>query len=455
VIRIKPGIRACAAIAVLAGASSTARAQQTAITPGLAIATFDTAWARIDRTFYDTVFLATRWKVLRDSLRPIAAKAKTNNELRAVLQTLISGVGVSHFGLIPSEVSPAVGDIPAVSASASSEKGTIGAFLRLAGAELVIWKVDSGGPAWRAGLRPGMPVKSIGETPISDEIAKLARITDAEVRRQARVTAVMRANALLAGNRGDTIALGVVQRGKAGTMHIVRGPVRGQMYRFGNLPPLNGTVDVEERTVDGRRIGVLTFSVWLAPMARDIDLAFDRMRNCDGIVIDLRGNPGGLGSMVTGVAGHLLDSAYMIGTLRQRTQQLAFRANPRRVSSDSSHTAVHPYAGPVAILMDPLSGSTSEFFAAGLQGLGRARIIGEQSAGRALPALMDRLPNDDVLMHVIADLTDSRGRRVEGPGVIPDVHVPLSVKSLEAGKDDALDAALRWAASQPRSIKQD
>jgi carboxyl-terminal processing protease len=190
-------------------------------------------------------------------------------------------------------------------------------------------------------------------------------------------------------------------------------------------------------------------------MSRQIDQAFDRMRNLDGIVIDLRGNPGGLAGMAGGVAGHLLNDTLLIGTLRQRTQQLVFKANPRRVSSGSPPVAVLPFTGPVAILMDPLSGSTSEFFAAGLQGLGRARIVGEVSAGRALPALMDRLPNDDVLMHVIADLTDSKGRRVEGVGVIPDQVVPLNAKSLEAGRDDALEAALRWAASQPRSIKQD
>ena len=101
--------------------------------------------------------------------------------------------------------------------------------------------------------------------------------------------------------------------------------------------------------------------------------------------------------------------------------------------------------------MDPLSGSTSEFFAAGLQGLGRAHIVGDTSAGAALPALMDRLPNGDVMMHVIADLTDSRGRRVEGVGVVPDEVIPLKAAALAAGHDDALEAALRWAAAQPRS----
>jgi carboxyl-terminal processing protease len=61
---------------------------------------------------------------------------------------------------------------------------------------------------------------------------------------------------------------------------------------------------------------------------------------------------------------------------------------------------------------------------------------------------MGRLPNGDVLLHAIADHKDSKGRRVEGVGVIPDEVTPLNAASLAAGRDDALDAALRWAAAQ-------
>ncbi len=449
------GARALVAAAAIAIAAPAVRAQQTPIDQHLAIATFDTAWARVDRTFYDTVFLATRWKVLRDSLRPIAAKSKTVGELRAVLEALIAGVGVSHFGLIPSEVSPAVSDLPTAQSAANSEKGTIGTSLRLASDTLVVWKIDTGGTAWNAGVRPGTIVQSIDNAPVSADIAKLSRIRDAEVRRQAQLTAVMRANAMLGGNKGDSVSLGLIEKGKHRIVKIARGTVRGEMLRLGNLPPLNGTVDVSERMIDGKRIGVIAFSVWLPQLAKDIDRAFGKMRNLDGIVIDLRGNPGGFAAMVSGVAGHLLNVPDTIGTLRQRAQTMAFTANPRRVSSDSVPVPVLPYSGPVAIVIDPLTGSTSEFFAAGLQGLGRAHIVGETSAGRALPALMDRLPNDDVLMHVIADLTDSKGRRVEGVGVIPDTKVPLRIHSLEHGVDDALDAALKWAAEQSRPIRQE
>jgi carboxyl-terminal processing protease len=437
----------CVAGALISIAGSTpARAQAGAITQAVAIATFDTAWSKIDRTFYDTAFLAHRWKTLRDSLRPLAERAKTNAELRTVLQTLISSVGVSHFGLIPQEMSPALDDAHAVS-PVSGEPGNAGLALRLAEGKLIAWKVDTGGPAWIAGVRPGDEIRKINQTAIANDVAQLAGIANESVRRQARTTAVMRANAQLSGSVGDTVRLDVGGAEKLATRTIVLGPVRGQMSRFGNLPPLNAIVDAREMAGPGsRRIGVISFSVWLPVVARDLDRAFEKLRGADGIVIDLRGNPGGVAGMVGGIAGHLLDSTYMIGTLVQRTQTLRLVANPRRVSTDAK--PIEPFAGPVVILMDPLSGSTSEFFAAGLQGLGRARIVGETSAGAALPALMDRLPNGDVLMHVVADLTDSKGRRVEGTGVIPDELVPLKAKALASGHDEALEAALRWIAKQ-------
>ena len=46
-----------------------------------------------------------------------------------------------------------------------------------------------------------------------------------------------------------------------------------------------------------------------------------------------------------------------------------------------------------------MSGSASECFAGGMQSIGRARVFGQTSMGQALPALFDRLPNGDVLIH--------------------------------------------------------
>ena len=168
----------------------------------------------------------------------------------------------------------------------------------------------------------------------------------------------------------------------------------------------------------------------------------DKVSDCQGIVVDLCGNPGGLGAMVMGFGGYFVDSAQSLGTMRSRDLALRFTMNPRRVKSDGSPAA--PFHGPMAIVVDAMTASTSEIFATGMQRIGRARIFGERSAGQALPALMDRLPSGDVFVHAVADFTDPDGKRIEGMGVVPDEIVPLSGKALSEGRDTALEAATRW-----------
>jgi carboxyl-terminal processing protease len=82
--------------------------------------------------------------------------------------------------------------------------------------------------------------------------------------------------------------------------------------------------------------------------------------------------------------------------------------------------------------------------AAGLQAHGEARIFGTNSAGMALPSMVDLLPNGDALQYVTSDLVDPNGVRVEGQGVRPDQVVALSRASLSEGRDVVLEAAICW-----------
>jgi carboxyl-terminal processing protease len=187
---------------------------------------------------------------------------------------------------------------------------------------------------------------------------------------------------------------------------------------------------------------VIAFNIWLPALSPDLEKAVDSVRTCDGIVIDLRGNPGGLGAMVMGFGGYFMDSTRSLGMMKTRDVSLNFVINPR--SSRSDGRMVAPYSGPVAIIVDPMTASTSEIFAAGMQRIGRARVFGERSAGAALPALMERLPSGDVFVHAVADFTDPLGKRIEGSGAAPDVEVPLRVQDLVAGKDAPVDSAVAW-----------
>ena len=211
----------------------------------------------------------------------------------------------------------------------------------------------------------------------------------------------------------------------------------------GNLPTMYVRVNNETRTTpSGKTAGFVGFNVWMTAVDRPFQEAIDQHRGAAGIVLDLRGNPGGLAAMMMGIAGHFVSEPLPLGVMKTRDNELKFPVNPRRVSAAGQ--PVQTYAGPVAILVDGLSGSASECFTGGMQSLKRVRVFGQRSMGAALPSQFDRLPNGDVFIHATGDFVTGDGTRLEGRGVIPDQEVPLTRKALLAGQDSPLQAALEW-----------
>jgi carboxyl-terminal processing protease len=100
------------------------------------------------------------------------------------------------------------------------------------------------------------------------------------------------------------------------------------------------------------------------------------------------------------------------------------------------------YAGPVAVLIDGMSASTSEVFSSGIQEIGRAVIVGERSAGAALPSFIQKLPTGALFQFAVADFKTPKGVLIEGRGVIPDVEARYDRASLLAGRDAQLEAAV-------------
>ena len=393
-----------------------------------ALESFDEAWKTINDTFYDPTFGGLNWVGVRNELRPRVEAAATPDAARAVISEMLSRLKRSHFGLLSnasSEALPGPAFVPVE--------------IRISASSAVITRVNDPS-ALAAGLSAGQTLVSID----GKSIAELSKGTDALEPRAAALERWRRVNRALYGWDGSTSTLRVRDTtGGERTVIARRTLGDGEVTTIGNLPPLRLQFDAREiATPGGRRVGVISFSVWLTTLYGRIETAVDRFRQHDGIVIDLRGNPGGLAAMMDGVAGHFIGEPLDLGTMRTRQFPLTFKVNPRIVTTDGRRVDV--YRGPLAILVDELTGSTSETFVGSLQGLGRARVFGRQTMGQALPALTKQLPSGDVLIYAIGDYTTSSGRSLEGEGVIPDVSISLSLKALAAGKDEALDAALRW-----------
>ncbi|HEX5474236.1 MAG TPA: S41 family peptidase [Vicinamibacterales bacterium] len=398
-----------------------------------ALETFDAVWTKVRDTHFDPGFDEQAWDRVRAELRPRAAAAKTPGELRDVLRDMLGRLGLSHFAIIPS--SP---DAPGDNADFSGEPGFD---VRLIGHDLVVSRVEPDGGAAAAGVRPGWKIERIDGTTAA---SLLDAITAATPERIARLAAWRAAVTRLRGPSGTSVTVTFSEAdGATLTRTITRHGEPGQAVTVGNLPTFHVRVEATPLTTPaGAPVGLIRFNVWMAAVDAPFARAIDRFRASDGIIIDLRGNPGGLAAMIMGIAGHFLDQRVALGVMKTREGELRFTANPRLVDADGAR--VEPFKGPVAILVDGLTGSASECFAGGMQAIGRARVFGRTSMGQALPALFDQLPNGDVFIHAWGDFETADGTRLEGRGVIPDEPAPLTRADLAAGRDAAEAAALAW-----------
>jgi carboxyl-terminal processing protease len=306
--------------------------------------------------------------------------------------------------------------------------------VRVVGSDVLVTSVDAGSSAATEGVRRGWKILKVGETDLDPVIAK---VNEAYAKSTLR-DAVSRRAVLsrLEGKPGESTAVEFLDGRDQRVLKTLRHATpRGTLTRFGYLYPMH--VWFDSARVGGGNIGYVSFNMFLDP-ARLMNSFGDAVQSCgkcDGFIIDLRGNPGGIGAMAMGMAGWFIDQPnQMLGTMYMRDATLKFVVNPR----------LNTFAGPVAILVDGTSASTSEILAGGMKDLGRARVFGAKTAAAALPSVFEMLPNGDGFQYAIANYISEGGKSLEGLGVTPDVDAPVTRQALLEGRDPALDAALHW-----------
>jgi carboxyl-terminal processing protease len=280
---------------LLAGATGTASQAW----KSSAVASFDEVWKTINETFYDPSFGGLNWAGVRDELRPRMESATTPDEARMVISEMLGRLKRSHFGLLSSSA-----------AEALPGPAFVPVEIRISANTAVITRVNDPA-ASAAGLAAGQTLVSIDGQAIAD----LSKGTDALDRRAAALEVWRRVNRLLYGWDGSTSTVRIRDISGAERTVVARRTMGdGEVTTVGNLPPLRVQFDAREvATPGGRHVGVIGFSVWLTTLSERIAAAVDRFRQHDGIVIDLRGNPGGLAGMMDGIAGHFVGEPGEVG----------------------------------------------------------------------------------------------------------------------------------------------
>jgi len=385
---------------------------------------FEDVWSTVDQTYFDPDFGGLDWGAVHTKYEPLILAAKDDETLYQHLNQMLWELKVSHAAVGPAEDWPSVEPVVWVA-------GEIGIDVRLLDNQAVITRVKAGSPAEQAGLHPGFIIQSIEGISVNKIIADAQAHLAPPYNDQGRNDILTRRLlSMIYGDPDTTVTLAYLdEKDELNEARVKRIP----RSRVGNLGPGMPLfyLEFESRYLESS-VGYIRFNTFYPDLMPDMVEALTAMQDAPGIIIDLRGNPGGEFSIDEQMAAQFLDGQVLFGELRTRTG-----ITPWMVNGENA------YNGPLVILIDALSYSGSEFFSSGMQAVGRAVIIGERSPGGATIGNIAPLPNDVILVYPVAELLTPDGKTVEGHGVIPDISVSLERSQLLDGIDAQLDAAIQ------------
>jgi len=324
--------------------------------------------------------IAVKLTVAARSVSPALAKASAEDVYAAVFDAILSDL--DHFSRYAS------------AAEARSNRarrngfGGVGIRYTLDDGRLNIHEVLPETPASRIGLRSGDVITHIDGAPV-------AGLGDRDA-----ISERMR------GPMNSALRLTILRSGETTGNELV--------VKRGLVVPQTVTL---ESTTDG--VVHLRISSFNQRTAKGVQEQVDKAkrllgRDMRGVLLDLRGNPGGL-----------LDQAVSVSDLFVNQGRIVFTRgrHPEAMQSYSARTGDAINGLPIVVMLDGRSASAAEIVGAALQDSGRAVVIGSSSYGKGTVQTVIRMPNDGEMTLTWSRFHSPSGYALHGLGVMPTVCV--------------------------------
>jgi carboxyl-terminal processing protease len=384
---------------------------------------FERVWKEIADHYYDRSFNGVDWNEVRARYKPLVDATKDDREFYAVLSRMTGELHDAHTRF----------NSPEQWRNIKKQQG-VGSGLSLdeIDGKIVVTAIRADSNAAHVGIEPGMILLSVDGKLVADRVAEIESIKAASS--TTRATRMFTYSRLLAGPADSELKLGF-ERADGSYFET---EVRRQVY---SAAPNLAT----DTTPAGN--AYIRFDGFQPSITKEFRQALERFRNSPGLIVDLRRNGGGDLGVLVPIAGYFFDKKTLFAKDETRSgKPLSEFAGVLRLPLELyvGRSGDQIYSGPVVVLIDSRSASSSEVFAAGMQDSQRARIVGSQSCGCVLGIAKPRVMKGGGVLEMSEVLWFSpKGQRLEGTGILPDQTVVPTLNSLRAKEDPALEAADR------------
>lgn len=284
----------------------------------------------------------------------------------------------------------------------NGEFSGIGAELTKEGDQIIVVAPISGYPADEAGIKPKDAIIAIDDKStyglsVSEAVTKIR------------------------GETGTSVTLTVVRDGKSKDYTIVREDI--------TIP----SVETEIKPGNIGYIKISRFAEDTVQLAEQAASEF-KSKNVKGVIIDVRGNPGGLLESSVDVSSLWLNEGDQV-VVEKRGQEVI---KTHLASGDSTLSGI-----PTIVLIDEGSASASEILAGALKDNDAATLMGTDSFGKGSVQQLTPIISGGVLKITVARWFTPDGRNIDQEGISPDIKIEISDKDINKDRDTQLQAALK------------
>jgi carboxyl-terminal processing protease len=401
--RKRPAVRICAGfsalisllallIGLLSGCSggSDLGGAETNSKEALANELYDQAWRMIKEEYVDAGYNGQDWSKWRSHYR---GKLKDPEDAYVAIGTMVASLNDEYTRfLLPR-------DMDEQTMSIDSRLYGVGIQISMRENKLVVLATIDGTPAEKAGLMSKDLITHIN----GHETAGMS-VEDAADR--------------IRGEKGTYVTLTVKRGRQVLTKRIMRDEIKLK--------------SVFSRPLDDKRIGYIRLSSFISEnMLNEMEDAMRKNQDKQGLILDLRGNYGGLFTNAVEIADMFLDSGDIVSIVNREHDKRVYEAHPGAL-----------YRKPLVVLIDGGSASASEILSGALKDNHRARLVGSQSFGKGLVQKINTLSNGTGLNITISKYLTPNGTDINKKGIEPDLRVAYTESDFRGHRDPQLERAV-------------
>lgn len=351
-------------------------------------ALFDKSWSTIRAEYYDPNFNHQKWVRWKNHYQ---GKIKTEEDAKVAIETMLASLDDPYSRFLTKQ------EFAEQNTSISSKISGIGVNIVNDAGKIRIISVIEETPAQFADLKPDDVILAIDNKKVSG--LSLAEVSN-----------------LVKGPANTFVSLDILRNNEKLNKKVIRKEIK--------IKTVKSNLDKE--------IGYIQISSFISNSTPNEFLeALENTHESKGLIIDLRGNTGGLLTNAVFIANLFIDKGKLVSIVGRNGYKYDIMAQDTNFQVEK----------PIILLVNGSSASASEILSGAMKDYHKAKIIGTKTYGKGMVQKIIPMPNETGLNLTIAKYLTPKGKDINKKGISPDLEVHFTKENIEQKQDIQLETA--------------